>query len=133
MARRRKFDPAAMDPEELEEILEQLGGNDDAILRDGQSVRVPLYMRDGVINLNLAPTQRGKALQQTEDAVARRFGLQDGLQLHRPGFRYNTDSAALARTRQAYADADQEAANAWRAFSGHWLASGRVFPAVVYS
>ena len=71
MARRRKFDPAAMDPEELEERLEQLGGNDDAILRDGQSVRVPLYMRDGVINLNLAPTQRGKALQQTEDAVAR--------------------------------------------------------------
>ena len=49
------------------------------------------------INPRLTPTQRGKAAQQTEDAVARRFGLTDGLQLHKPGFRRVTDAAALER------------------------------------
>lgn len=100
--------------EEEEELHEE--EENDAILRDGQSVRVSLFMRDGAINPDLTPTQRGKALahQQTQDAVARRFGLSDALQLHRPGFRYNTDSAALERTRQAYALVDAEAANAWR-------------------
>ena len=73
-----------------------------------------MYMRDGAINPDLTPTQRGKAMQQTEDAAARKFGLTDGLQLHRPGFRYNTDAAAQERTRQAYADAEAADANAWR-------------------
>ena len=50
----------------------------------------------------------------TLKALARRFGLTDGLQLHRPGFRYNTDAAAVERTRQAYADADAADANAWK-------------------
>ena len=50
----------------------------------------------------------------TLKALARRFGLTDGLQLHRPGFRYNTDAAAVERTRQAYADAEAADANAWR-------------------
>ena len=44
----------------------------------------------------LDAAQRAKAAQQTEDAVARRFGLSDARQLHRPGFRYNTDSAGAA-------------------------------------
>ena len=69
-------------------------------------------MKDGAINPELTPTQRAKA--QTEDAVARKFGLTDARQLHRPGFRYNMDHAAFERTRQAYALADQEAANAWK-------------------
>src|SRR6476660_5907723 len=91
----------------------------DDILRDGQSVRVPMYLRDGAINPDLTPTQRAKALQQTqtEDAVARRFGLTDAMQLHKPGFRRNTDVAALERTRQAYADADTADANAWKGAS----------------
>ena len=71
-------------------------------------------MRDGSLNPRLTPTQRSIAATNTEDAVARRFGLTDGLQLHRPGFRRVTDAAALERSRQAYADADQEAANAWK-------------------
>ena len=50
----------------------------------------------------------------TLKALARRFGLTDGLQLHRPGFRYNTDAAAVERSRQAYADAKAADANAWR-------------------
>ena len=75
---------------------------EDAILKDGQSVRVALYMKDGAINPNLTPTQRAKAVTHAEDAIARKFGLSDGLALHRPGYRRCTDSAALARTRQAY-------------------------------
>jgi hypothetical protein len=84
------------------------------ILRDGAVTRVRLMMRDGAINPRLTPAQRAKAAQQTEDAVAARFGLTDGLQLHKPGFRRVTDSAALERVRQAYNDVDAAAANAWR-------------------
>jgi hypothetical protein len=116
MARRRN--DLEEDPEELAERLEQLGENEDAILRDGQRSRVPMFLRNGAINPNLRPVQRAKAVrqqqQQTDDAVARRFGLTDGLALHRPGFRRLTDAAALARVQQAYADADIAAANAWR-------------------
>ena len=114
MAPRRKFDPEEMDPDELEEKLEELGENEDAILRDGQSLRVPLDLRDGSTNPDLTPTQRGKAMYQTEDAVARRFGLSDALQLHRPGFRRVTDAAALERAQVAYAAYDAADANAWR-------------------
>ena len=116
MARRRKFDPEEMDPEELEELEEE---DSRGILRDGQSVRVPLYMRDGSINPSLTPTQRAKAQhdQQTADAQARTFGLQDALQLHRPGFRYNTDAAARTRIAQAYEAYDAADTNAWKATS----------------
>jgi len=88
----------------------------DDILRDGQSVRVPLYLRDGAISPDLTPHQRAKALHQTQtaDAVARRYGLSDAMQLHKPGFRRNTDVAALARVQQAYTDAETADANAWK-------------------
>ena len=47
MARRNKFDPdQELDPDELEERLQEEGN--DGILKDGQSVRVALYMRDGI-------------------------------------------------------------------------------------
>ena len=72
------------------------------VLRDGAVTRVRLVMRDGAINPNLLPHQQAKAAQQTEDAVARRFGLTDGLQLHKPGFRRVTDAAALERMQAAY-------------------------------
>ena len=84
------------------------------ILRDGAVTRVRLVMRDGAINPRLTATQRAKAAQQTEDAVARRFGLTDGLQLHKPGFRRVTDAAALERVQQAYNDVDAAAPSAWR-------------------
>ena len=44
-----------------------------------------VVLKDGSINPNLTPTQRGKAAQQTEDAVARRFGLTDALSFTVPG------------------------------------------------
>jgi hypothetical protein len=117
MAPRRKFDPEE-DPDELEERLEEEGNYDsNGLLKDGHRVRVPLYMRDGAINPNLTPTQQAKAAaqQQIQDAAARKFGLSDALQLHKPGFRYNTwDADAQERTRQAYADADTADANAWK-------------------
>jgi hypothetical protein len=90
------------------------GFDRNGILRDGAVTRVRLVMRDGAINPNLLPHQHGKAMHQTEDAVARRFGLSDGLQLHKPGFRRVTDAAALERVQQAYANVDAAAANAWR-------------------
>jgi hypothetical protein len=113
MARRNNFDPdEVLDPDDLEEKLEEEGN--DGILKDGQSVRVALYMKDGSINPRLTATQRGKAAQQTEDAIARRFGLSDGLQLHRPGFRRVTDAAALARVQQAYTAYDAADAQAYK-------------------
>ena len=71
-------------------------------------------MRDGSLNPRLTPTQRSIAATNTEDAVARRFGLTDGLQLHRPGFRRVTDAAALERSRQAYMDYDAADAVAYK-------------------
>jgi hypothetical protein len=113
MARRNNFDPdEVLDPDDLEEKLEEEGN--DGILKDGQSVRAALYMKDGSINPRLTATQRGKAAQQTEDAIARRFGLSDGLQLHRPGFRRVTDAAALARVQQAYTAYDAADAQAYK-------------------
>jgi len=118
MARRNKFDPdEVLDPDELEEKLEEEGAFDSrGLLRDGRSLRIPLYLRDGAINPRLTATQRGKAMQQTqtEDAVAHRFGLEDGLQLHKPGFRRVTDAAALERVQQAYNDYDAADAAAYK-------------------
>ena len=107
MARRSNFDPdEVLDPDDLEELEEEGAFDSRGLLKDGHATRVKMYMRDGAINPNLLPHQRAKAAQQTEDAAARRFGLQDGLQLHKPGFRRNTDAAALERVQEAYAAYD---------------------------
>ena len=115
MARRKtiQHDPLGRLQSEYEEEEEEYG---DALLKDGQTLRVPLYLKDGTINPRLTPTQRGKAEynQQLADAQARKFGLQDALQLHRPGFRRNTDSAALERSQQAYAAYDAADAAAYK-------------------
>jgi hypothetical protein len=108
MARRRREE---LDPDELEERLEE---EEDGILRDGQHSHVPMFLRDGSVNPNLLPVQRAKAAQHTEDAVARRFGLTDGLALHRPGFRRVTDAAALERILRAYNDYDAADAVAYK-------------------
>ena len=123
MARRRTVqrDPLGRIASTYEEENEE---NEDALLKDGETFRVPLYMRDGAINPDLTQSQRAKAgaHQQYQDAAARKFGLTDGLQLHRPGFRYNTDAAAQERTRQAYNDYDAADANACE---GQGIASSR--------
>jgi hypothetical protein len=115
MNKRRKSiaEVEAEEEEENEENEDQRSG----ILKDGQSVRVSLFMRDGsTINPDLTPTQRAKALHQTqtEDAIARKYGLSDARQLHRPGFRRNTDAAALERSRAAYAAYDAADAVAYK-------------------
>ena len=115
MARRRKPDPdVELDPDEIEELEAEGALDSRGLLRDGARLHVPLYLKDGAINPNLTATQRGKALQQTEDAIAHKFGLADGLQLHKPGFRRVTDAAALERTRQAYAAYDAADAIAYK-------------------
>ena len=118
MARRSAFDPdEELDPDELEEKLEEEGAFDSrGLLKDGHSTTIKMYMKDGSINPNLTATQRAKAAQQTQtqDAVARRFGLTDGLQLHRPGFRRVTDAAALERVQEAYRAYDSADAAAYK-------------------
>ena len=115
MARRRKPDPdEELDPDQLEELEAEGAFDSRGLLKDGRSTRVSLYMRDGSPNPRLTPTQRSIAATNTEDAVSRRFGLTDGLQLHRPGFRRSNDLAALERVQQAYNDAEAADREAWR-------------------
>ena len=74
-------------------------------LRDGDRLRVPLHMRDGVSSM-----QRSVMA----DKAARRFGLADGSSLHRNGPRYCIDEAARARVEQARAEWIAEMCDAWR-------------------
>jgi hypothetical protein len=87
--------------------------DDDPVLRDGQTLRVPLHMRDGV-----SPMQRevmaDKAARLADDAVAKRFGLSDALDLHRPGPRYCVDAAARAHVEEVYQDEKRKLQDAWR-------------------
>jgi hypothetical protein len=88
------------DPRGFEVATEE--EEEDGILQDGQSVRVPLYLKDGATNPALNATQRAVA----EDKAARSFGLNDALALHKPGFRDARDSSAIDRLEQAYRAAD---------------------------
>jgi hypothetical protein len=75
------------------------------LLRDGFRLRTPMMARDG-----LRDVQRSVA----QDAVARRFGLRDGSDLHAPGPRYCTDAAGLERKARAYAEMCDELQSAWK-------------------
>jgi hypothetical protein len=76
--------------------------DDDPVLRDGETLRVPLHMRDGS-TVDLEPWVH-----------ASRLGLDDGLALHRPGPRYCTDEAGVDAKAQAYADGVREMCDAWK-------------------
>jgi hypothetical protein len=91
--------------------------DDDTILKDGERLTVPMFMRDGAINPNLNPVQRAIAATRdtaTFDAASHRpghrypSGTNDSL--HQPGFRYGVHDAAMER---AYADAERDLTNAW--------------------
>jgi hypothetical protein len=84
--------------------------DDDRILRDGERMRVPLTLMDGMQRDVAQHFQRARV----RDAAARRFGLSDGLALSRPGFRYVVDDAALDAVEQAYADIAARDVNAWK-------------------
>jgi hypothetical protein len=92
------------------EIIETATGRvidtDDPMLRDGQTLRVPMTMRD-----SMSEMQRSVA----DHKMAReRFGLNDALDLHRPGQRFSTDAAARARVEEARAEGIREMCDAWK-------------------
>jgi hypothetical protein len=93
---------------------------DPGILEDGETLRVPLMLRDA------APSDLQIAVR---DGVTQRYwehgdtplvtdAVGDTAGLHRPGYRLVADSAARARAcetlARAYADAEGADANAWR-------------------
>jgi hypothetical protein len=105
------------------------------VLKDGCSLRVPLFMADGSINPALTFEQRlvaqkaqqalrDKAITEKEakqmpkqtfsDEDARKFRLQDGRQLHRPGFRFTADPYAKDEAILAHADYDAELQDAYK-------------------
>lgn len=88
--------------------------NDHKILRDGEFLRVPLMLMDGSPNDDLSPVQRAVALNAQQRDAARRFGLNDGAALHRPGYRHCINDDALDAKEQAYRDVDRAQTNAWR-------------------
>jgi hypothetical protein len=89
--------------------------NDDDILRDGEVLHVPLYLKDGQPNPDLSPLQRDVG----EHAVcngARRAQVTDGagnagLALRRPGYRI---ADGFQRNMSVYAAFDAEIATAYK-------------------
>jgi hypothetical protein len=93
---------------------------DPGILEDGQTLRVPLMLRDAApsdlqIAVRDGVTQRYWEQRDTPlvtDATGGTAGL------HRPGYRLMADSVERARARdalaRAYAEAEDADANAWR-------------------
>lgn len=86
------------------------------ILKDGGVFRTSLMMLDGADEILRntaidAAKQRGSKRGFTM-ADARRFGLEDGSQMHRPGWRFNTDATAAEKIALAHAvhDCEDEAA-----------------------
>ena len=96
------------------EIIETSTGrlienDDDDVLRPGQTLRVPMMFRDG-----MSPMQRSVVDAKMARDVAKRFGLNDALDLHKPGQRFCTDQAARARVEQARAEWIDEMTTAWQ-------------------
>jgi hypothetical protein len=89
----------------------------DEELRDGDRLRVPLHMRDAA---TLSPMQRevmADKAARLEDEAAKRFGLSDGLDLHKPGSRYCSDTGNAAKAK-AYADGVRDMCDAWKKPAG---------------
>jgi hypothetical protein len=82
--------------------------DEDGILRDGRSVRVPLHLRDGH-NSRLSDVQRQIAASRHE--LVDVFGNRAG---HRPGFAFANDAAARDAKAAAYRDYHRDIENAWR-------------------
>jgi hypothetical protein len=91
--------------------------DDNGLLRDGKSVRVPLTMRDGD---SFSPVQRAVALSSSRASVTDASGGTIGL--HRPGFRIPAaDAADAARTsalEASYDEYQKYIGDAWRTPSG---------------
>jgi hypothetical protein len=109
-------DPQGRELSSYEEV------EDDDVLKDGQSIRVPLMLMDGSPNPKLDATQRAVG----KDAPTNKLLVDDGTNnTHKPGFRYSTDAgeriaadAALTEAYEAREHADREA---WRSSDDHPL------------
>ena len=88
--------------------------DDNDTLRDGEVLRVPLRLADGSMNPALDQLQRAIAQQRMDNADATRFGLNDALAVHRPGYRYQTDERALAIKDEAYSQYNARIGTAYR-------------------
>ena len=127
MSKRRKTiqrDPLGQEISSYEETEEE----EDGVLKDGQSIRVPLMLMDGITpNPKLDAVQRDVAKDARATCVVDAFGNGDRYALSKPGARYlasnfsTTDHAELVTREQLLADAYQEVeqrdANAWRGTS----------------
>ena len=94
--------------------------DDDDILKDGETITVKMFMKDGAINPSLNLVQRAIAATRQHDAAT--FDAAS----HRPGHRYANDAAPLndaqrlrygvfdAAKERAYADRDRDLINSWR-------------------
>jgi hypothetical protein len=114
-----------IEDDDTDEILK-----DGEILRDGKTLTVKMFMRDGSPNPALSPVQiaiaNTRAAMKTFDAS-----------LHRPGHRYANDAAPLndaqrlrygvfdGAKEKAYADRDRELTNSWRGNTGAGTSTGR--------
>jgi hypothetical protein len=84
--------------------------DDDPVLRDGQRIVVPMNMADSAQREVIEHFEQLRA----EDAAARKLGLNDALDLHKPGQRFSVDAAARARVEQARAEGIREMCDAWK-------------------
>jgi hypothetical protein len=86
--------------------------DDDEVVADGDRVRVPLLMVDG------EAVEAWQASYLADCAAAHKLGLDDGFDLHRPGYRF-ADAAGNEAKAKAYLQAVQDAADAWKHPAGY--------------
>jgi hypothetical protein len=94
--------------------------DDEDTVADGGRVRVPMMMRDALPERTfrdadgIETTAADWQIRYVTDcSVAHKLGLDDGFDLHKPGFRF-TDSAGNEAKFKAYLQAVQDAQDAWR-------------------
>jgi hypothetical protein len=96
------------------EVIETATGrlieaDDDDVLQPGQTLRVPMIFRD-----SMSEIQKSVADAKMARSVAQRFGLNDALDLHKPGQRFSVDAAARAHVEEVYQDEKRKLQEAWR-------------------
>ena len=85
--------------------------DDDGVLKPNRILRVPMMMRDGMSAIQRTSSRSDEKMRRH---AAQRFGLNDALDLHKPGQRFSVDAAARARVEQARAEGIREMCDAWK-------------------
>ena len=78
----------------------------DGVLLPGQTLRVPMMFRDSMSEIQKSVADAKMARE--------RFGLNDALDLHKPGQRFCTDAAARTHVEEVYQDEKRKLQDAWR-------------------